>query len=98
MLGRHALEYLAVLEPELHAVGDALVGDEMRAVLPPRRTSRPAGSMRSMIFCCGSACLQQLAHVARLQAIALGDVADEGLDVRALEVKVARARCGVSAG
>ena len=77
-LGGDALEGLAVLLPELHAVGDALLGEEALAILPPRRARFSAGLlMSSMIFGCGSALGEQLRQRVAVERVALRDVVDE---------------------
>src|SRR5665213_3368167 len=98
-LSRDAFEQHSMLEPEINACGDALRGDEMCSVLPPREHAL-GGLLAAFDDLYLRHCMaQNCADGTRLQIVAFGDFADEVADVGTIEIETSRwLRCGAGIG
>ncbi len=91
-LGRDPFEPVAILFPELHALGNAFFGEKARAIFPPRRDflGRLADQLDDLRL--GLRRTQHLQELGATDLVALRDLIDECLDVGPLEIEVLRVR------
>ena len=89
---RDALQNLPVREPETHAIGDTLVGHEVRAVLPPGQHG--FGGTRDLVDDAGVGprVTQDAGDPGARQRRLLGGGGNEALDFRPRQIKAWRLR------